>query len=313
MKKAFAVLTLILLGLSSPQIFAETKPAKKKAVHEDTVAQRFEKTMAEIKAECDMRKAPSSVCSLLYLQPYNPLATNEGKYAQSINFPELQSVGELYRPGMSSEEYFNTLCQYEAGEFITKPVENVLGVFQIRPREVVDLNVMQHLYAMEDPYGYQLWEATRPQDYFVQPPAGRYQFFEVQGKQYRKEREVKDAKDTKNAKFITAVVDGKSVRVPYLVSEKPIEGKYESQYGYIWRAIRRHKDRELGIAGSELIIIDLNQNKLVAFRRGFVRGVVPGTLTGIAWDQGARCPQAPSYETYTLDFIYRVLRPAPQQ
>lgn len=312
MKKIFICFIFAILGLNSVQGFAETsvKRVKKKqpVVLQETVGQRFNKALADLKAQCEVGKQAANVCNLIYLQPYNSTTTAEGRYANSINFPELQGA-ELYRPGMTSEQYFNTLCTYEAGESIIKPVENVQGIFLIRPREVVDANVMQHLYAMEDPYGYQVWEATRPQDYFVQPPTGKYLYLETQGRQYRKEKEVKDIK---NGKFVTAVIDGKSTRIPYMVLEKSVD-KFESQYGYVWRAIRRTKDRELGIAGSELIILDLKENKILAFRRGFVRGVVANSLTGISWSEGQRCPHVQSSETYTLDFIYRVLRPALNQ
>lgn len=36
-----------------------------------------------------------------------------------------------YRPGMSQHDYFNTLCEREAGELIYKTVDNVEGIYQI--------------------------------------------------------------------------------------------------------------------------------------------------------------------------------------
>lgn len=61
-----------------------------------------------------------------------------------------------YRPGMSSEAYFNALCEKEAGEFIYRTVENVEGIYQIRPRNRADDDNqrMQDRYVIEDPYTY---------------------------------------------------------------------------------------------------------------------------------------------------------------
>lgn len=45
----------------------------------------------------------------------------------------------------------------------------------------------------------------------------------------------------------------------------------KSRYGYTWRGIRRPHDRELGIVGGELIVMDMLSNEVLAVRRGFIR------------------------------------------
>jgi hypothetical protein len=83
----------------------------------------------------------------------------------------------------------------------------------------------------------------------------------------------------------------------------------QSLYGYTWRGITRPHDRELGIAGGELIILDLQTNEVLAVRRSFVRsGSVRNNLTGIWWLTAGKC----SKESLKMDaqFINEVLKPA---
>jgi hypothetical protein len=86
----------------------------------------------------------------------------------------------------------------------------------------------------------------------------------------------------------------------------------KSQYGYVWRGIRRPHDRELGIAGGELIVLDVRNNEVLAVRRGFIRsGDVRNNLTGVWWLGGHACPKGKKGRTdfYTFDLIRDVLTP----
>src|SRR5207237_7661024 len=84
-----------------------------------------------------------------------------------------------YKPGMSTQEYFEHLCKPEAGEFIYKTVENVEGIYQMRPREALTDAMLQDRYYLEDPYGAEYGhefsmgaEALKGgiQDEYVNPP-----------------------------------------------------------------------------------------------------------------------------------------------
>jgi hypothetical protein len=59
-----------------------------------------------------------------------------------------------YKPGMTPQDYFDHLCKTEAGEFIYRTVENVEGIYIMRPRKEATDSELSHLYALEDPYGY---------------------------------------------------------------------------------------------------------------------------------------------------------------
>jgi hypothetical protein len=98
--------------------------------------------------------------------------------------------------------------------------------------------------------------------------------------------------------------------------KKQIDSTRKSRYGFTWRGITRPHDRELGIAGGELILLDLETNEVLGVRRGFVRtGQVRNNLTGVWWLTGQACP---SYgyrggRDRDFDFAYwfigKVLRP----
>jgi hypothetical protein len=51
-----------------------------------------------------------------------------------------------------------------------------------------------------------------------------------------------------------------------------VENKLSSKYGWTWKGISREKDREHGISGGDLIIVDLENNEVMAVQRNFAFG-----------------------------------------
>jgi hypothetical protein len=273
----------------------------------ETPGERFRKAVKEIEAACAKRKlGPNEVCGeVARLKPADPLATEEGRFAHSIRIPNPVPADSGYKPGMTPQDYFDHLCKTEAGEFIYKTVANVEGLFLMRPRERVFDDHMQHLYAMEDPYGYTDWEAREPQTVFVDPPSRVYSYLEtplppsvaskIPGARYRR---------------YFGYVRGKSRMVEEYTSD------IMSRYGYTWRGISRPYDRAFGIAGGELIILDLQTNEVVGVRRGYVRsGNVKNSPTGVWWLTGEVCPKFEVRKNWPKDgdfsywFISKVLKP----
>lgn len=283
---------------------------------DETVGERFRRAIKRIKESCERRKlAPGEVCGeVAKLKPADPLATEEGRFAHSIKIPNPVPEDSGYKPGMTSQEYFDHLCRTEAGEFIYKTVENVEGLYMMRPRERVTDDQLSHLYALEDPYGD--IDDPNPQDYLVQPPFGQYQFMEV--------GRTKDVLHTslpyerflrgseKESKKDYVYMDGtRSHRVPYIVKKEGVSS-LKSRYGYTWRGIHRPYDRELGIAGGELIVLDLQSNKVLAARRGFLRsGDVRNNITSVWWLGGQVCPARKALTS--SQFIQKVIRPISQE
>jgi hypothetical protein len=281
----------------------------------ETVAERFEKAIAKIERSCASRKLdPGEVCGeVAKLKPADPLATEEGRFAHSIKIPNPVPADSGYKPGMTPEQYFDHLCKTEAGEFIYKTVEHVEGLLQLRLRENPTDYELEHLYAMEDPYGHSVGVRDHPEEYFVQPAIGKYQFLEAplpksaktkEGMKYR--RFYRDEKAHPGRDYQT-VIKGKFVRVPYIVAEENVSSP-KSRYGYTWRGITRPYDRDLGIAGGELIVLDLQTNEVLAVRRGFVRSGYMRNMTGVWWLTAQKC----SKESLKTDaqFINQVLKPA---
>ncbi|GHT95622.1 hypothetical protein AGMMS49545_18900 [Betaproteobacteria bacterium] len=94
--------------------------------------------------------------------------------------------------------------------------------------------------------------------------------------------------------------------------KKRYEQQRISRYGYTWRGIRRDRDREFGIAGGELIVLDLHTDEILGVRRGFAWTGTLGRKTN--WEFTPVCPR---YEIrdrskdfdFSYWFIRKVLRP----
>jgi hypothetical protein len=271
----------------------------------ETPGERFRQAIKEIEVACAKRKLdPNEVCGgVAKLKPADPLATEEGRFAHSIKIPNPLSEDSGYKPGMTPEQYFDHLCKTEAGEFIYKTVENVDSLYMMRPRQEAADYYQQHLYALEDPYGYTDWEATRFPTIFINPPWAAYSYVEtlvpsgmkpnVDGARFRR--------------FSGYVQDKSSMAEEHVATLR-------SQYGFTWRGINRPHDREFGIAGGELIVLDLRTNEVLGVRRGFIRSGGVKNLTGVWWLNGQACPK---YEgkTHSKDgnfsywFISKILKP----
>ncbi|MDP3092115.1 MAG: hypothetical protein Q8N04_15685 [Nitrospira sp.] len=271
----------------------------------ETPGERFQKVMKEMAELCQSKKliATDSRCILPKMQPADPLATEEGRFAHSIKIPNPVPEDSGYKPGMSPEQYFDHLCKTEAGEFIYKTVENVEGLYFMRPREQATDYHQEHLYALEDPYGYTDWEASRLPTIFVNPPWAAYSYLEAPLLSGAKPK-------IEGAKFrrFSGYAQEKS---PMIEEEIKV---LSSKYGVTWRGITRPYDRELGIAGGEMIILDLQNNEVLAVRRGFIRSEGVRNLTGTWWLTGHVCPK---YEGKAFNkdgnfahwFIVKALKP----
>ena len=239
--------------------------------NDETPGQHFDRMMKEFAENCAKAKLKPNdrSCDRLKLKPAEPLATEEGRFAHSIKIPNPVPEDSGYKRGMTSQGYFDHLCKTEAGEFIYTTVENVDGFYLMRPRKRATDYEMEHLYGLEAPYVEVHGEYYSPEEYFVQPDMGQYQFLEVpvaksqqDASSYR--RYYRDNNAHPGKQYQTAI-NGKAVFVPYVVAEVQTNA-LKSKYGVTWRGITRPHDRELGIAGSELIVLNLETNEILAVR-----------------------------------------------
>lgn len=300
-------LSILLVGLFAVSLSAC-------ASYAETPGERFRKAIKEIEAACASRKlAPNEVCGgVAKLKPADPLATEEGRFAHSIKIPDPLPEDSGYKPGMTPQEYFEHLCKTEAGEFIYRTVENVDGVYQLRPRKEATDYELEHLYALEDPYGHENWEVTDPGPAFVHPNGFKFLEMPITDRReppWRKEYVhpsvmVPPPPGVKTQRYFG--YDGRTLKS--LGKEYDISSK--SRYGYTWRGITRSHDRELGIAGSELIVLDLQSAEVLAVRRAYIRSSdVRNKLTGVWWMGGHVCSTNSSRLYRTYEFIELVLKP----
>jgi len=288
------LVTVLLMGVIAGSLSACVSFA-------ETPGERFRQAIKEIEAACAKRTLdPNEVCGgIAKLKPADPLATEEGRFAHSIKIPNPVPADSGYNPGMTPEQYFDHLCKTEAGEFIYKTVDDVDGLYMMRLREQVNDDKLQHLYALEDTYAYSDIETDAPQKLFINPPWWNYKFFEI--------RKAEPASDqmvhTRYIRYFGYVQDKSPMNVEEVSTLK-------SRYGYTWRGIKRPHDRELGIVGGELIVMDLLSNEVLAVRRGYIRsGDVRNNLTGVWWLGGHVCPTYKHANAYTYDFLSKVLKP----
>lgn len=329
------------------------------AAHPETPGERFDRFIAAWTKKCATMKLGrgETTCDILKLKPRDfsqtkliqvegqpdpvPqewLVTAEGQFAHSIKIPNLLPKESGYREGMTSEQYFEHLCEKEAGEFIYKTVANVEGIVQLRPREHATDYMLEHLYALEDPYGTVMEGNSGSGSNYLHSefsyvgPDG-YQFFESKVPPRKPswpndtclrdmDTEFKDIGMPfwRYWGFISWRWDPSSV-LGKRICGKPMHAENvitpKSQYGYTWRGISRLHDREMGIAGGELIVLELATNKVLAVRRNYSKsGRVPNNLTGVWWLTAASCPQVstlvdkkPRKKT-NMELLVQVLKPS---
>jgi hypothetical protein len=288
------------------------------AASEQTVAERFKRAMEERATLCLTTRAPGDTsCEILRLPHAESFATTQGRFAQSLTIPNAPKPAR-YRAGMDADDYFASLCKAEAGDFVYQRVTDVEGIVELRPRAVPDDYALQHLYALEDPFGIAFGGVYRePQDVWVQPILGRYRFLDILIRSdvghTAYQHFYRDVAQNKQQYHVLTA--GRSVVLPYVVAQRRI-AKTSARYGFTWRGISRPHDREFGIAGGELIVLDLVTSQVLAFRRGFVKtGKASGAFAGIWWSGARGCSQNGQNRNGRIekvmhaDFIYDVLRP----
>jgi len=250
--------------------------------------------MADRKAYCESHRLRpgETTCNILSLTAANPIATPGGQLAHSIKLPATISE-RTYRFGMTSEQYFKELCQ-EAGEFIFTKVRDVEGLMQLRPRTRASHEMHQHLYAFEHPYGHQDWEATQAEVFYVRP--SRYRFLE--------KPVVPDRPTAQVVRY--QGYDGRHSET--MQKESAVAPR--SRYGFTWRGISRPKDREMGIAGGELIVVDITTLQVLGVKRGFARtGDADRVPIGIWWPAASVCPGDTKRAFVSIEFVMKVLTP----
>lgn len=86
--------------------------------------------------------------------------------------------------------------------------------------------------------------------------------------------------------------------VGYIIPQVDAVQDIKSRYGFMWRGIERSPhDRELGIGGGEILVLDLQTNDVLAVRRNFRLARTIAGSRNVDWLRGMQC----------LDFGYAFL------
>lgn len=226
--------------------------------------------------------------------------------AKRIKWPDAPK-DSVYRKGMKPREYWEALCKAEAGEFVARTVNEIRGVFGIRPRsnstdlEKYDRNVLEGAFLATD-----ILDWNEPEHALVQPYGGRYDFLERRGDKEDEVLQIARIDPSQAKERWQTGREGKFVTIP-MVLQRRSSKLAKSTHGYTWRGISRERDRENGISGGEMIVVDLRSGEILGIRRGFALSG-QGPTSRVNWATALRCPSVNSAAP-NAEFVYRILRP----
>ena len=208
---------------------------------------------------------------------------------------------QVYKPGMSRVEYFESLCKAEAGEFIYKTVK-AEGIYMIRPRIEETEDRMRDRYGIEDPYGYgqgDTWSRGAPA--LLIGPVAHSKFSTPRYRYVEAPQIPVNVPPTSHKYFHASLFEQPAEGEKFRLFVQPDASRQDGMQsinvhtisatvGFTWRGIRRLYDRELGISGGELALVDLQKNEVLGIRRGFQisQRLQSG---GMWWLAGWNCPK----------------------
>lgn len=213
--------------------------------------------------------------------PAEWVSTPEGQFAHSIEIPNPVPKDSGYRWWWSAKKYFLHLCEKEAGEFVFKTAEDVEGFLFMRPPSEPSDFDLRDQYKLEAP-GHERTFQGLGQD--IQ---ARGTLFVSPGRQYQYFEEPTKAKTT-TVFQVASAYDRSKIRL----SRLEVNAASRSRYAVTWRGLRRLGDREKAIAGSEVLVIDLRTNDVMAVWRDYVlTGEIAGGKKDVWWLTAATCPR----------------------
>ena len=240
------ILVMLLAACAGPGLLAS-----------EPMGKQLDRVLKQIEERCRASGAPpfgsnrpgqfETTCLLFTLKPWEVGDTPESAYAHSIKLPAPHDKPkEVYKVGMSSEQYFTALCKEEAGEWVFRRIEGVDGIRQerLRRQQIGEDRIV--FYATEPV----VQPIHTPSDIFDVTVRSHWNYFERRiAAAFTKERggvyEYFDS-TTRNGR---------------------VTANAKSNYAYLSRGIRRPFDREHAIQGSEFIIFQVEPFEVLGFQR----------------------------------------------
>ena len=268
-------------------------------------------------------------------KPTDPRELAAYEYAHNLKLPDTLpkpvpfnfSRHLLSNRQTTAAAYFDHLCKTEAGEFIFRKVDKVEGLYQMRAMPRRSDKVLRDRYGFEDPADWSQWHAEAAQTLFIGGPGRGFRYFESDWSLTETTIQIKQKYWSvmpwsgngtpphwryHDADY-TGVAAGTTGRVT------PIN-ELGSRYAYSWRGIRRERDREYGIAGGELIVLDRITGEILGVRRSFAIARRYKTHPDwVDWEFAFTCPDtlradskariSKSQAAYPYSFVFQVLQP----
>lgn len=279
----------------------------------ETVGEKFRKVLAHIDTRCkelkmgpyydpsdseSRRMASGTDCDILKVKPFDLnaiLATPEGQFAYSIKLPPPLDKPRVSRKDYSSaRSYFEALCQKEAGDYVFSTAQDVQGIAVLRtPPRPGGQPLGSFSEETTGPTG-----GPTPENLLVSAP----QYILVERPSRNDEvNEARGALTRRYSRDPTRPVVFPSYGLKFELLEKP-----SVRYGLLWRGTTELDDRENGIIGGELMIIDRESNKVLAVRRAFTIDEVDTTKEDHVRFWSLSCPGVVATDGF--DLINKVLR-----
>lgn len=287
MRKQFLIVVLLVAGCASPGgLFGET------------VGEKFRKALANVDAFCkknkigpyldsndyeSRRRAAVTDCDVLKIQPFDlnaVLATPEGKFAYSIKLPPPLDKPRVKRADYrSAEEYFEALCEKEAGDMLFRSISNAVGVASLRPPPSIH---HQRLGSFSEESLVSQGGGSRPELLLIQRMG-----FEYVERQTRPD-------ESRNSGGVTfrrySLEPGKPIVFPNYALRFEIIPTFSAPFGILWRGTPHLDSRDEGVIGGELIVIDRTSNEVLAVRRQFTKDEVDLEFTDRVRYRSRSCP-----------------------
>ena len=229
--------------------------------------------------------------------------------------------------------YFEHLCKTEAGEYIFKTVDKVEGLYQMRAMPKRTEELLRDRYGFEDPADWSGSDANGDPEFFIGHPTAGFRYFEsyrslterstvTHGKYsyampWARDWAVLPGVDPDSApywRYHKAYYSNGTMTPVYTPGTVTPVAELQSRYAYTWRGIRRKYDREYGIAGGELIVLDHSTGEILGVRRSFA--IAKQYHTHLDWEFAYYCPGLLDFYgkrkvrnkiAYPSDFIRQIL------
>jgi hypothetical protein len=255
--------------------------------------------------------------------PSDPLEKKMYDFAHSINLPDSlpkakpftfckKEILNFCLEKATPEEYWQHLCATESGEYVIKSVASVDGLHVIRPRKTEDTD---HPTRGEDPLqeilgGLSLGSAkTAYADTFLNPGRDHFEFVDS----YYQHEPSDLVPNWRLGRFEWRKATDAAGReaIEKLGSSRILSEDISSssaRYGVLTRGLRRERDREFRIAGTEVIVLDRQTSEVLGVKRIFgLSHLVNRKSYGIFWQTAMTCPAI--HKLPLSKFIFKVIQP----